>query len=140
MFELLEHTADFGLRASGNSWQEAFQEAAKGMFSVMTDLAKIEKKQEFNVSVKAPKIDELFIEWLNELLFLTYTERVLFSDFKIGLFEEKNGEWQLQGKAFGEKMDEKKHELIRDVKAATYSGLKAEEKSGKFVVQCVLDV
>ena len=47
---------------------------------------------------------------------------------------------KLTGKAFGEKINSEKHEIKTEVKAATYSGLKYEEKEGKHYIQFVVDV
>lgn len=140
MFKFLDHTADFGLYAEGKTTEEAFEEAAKGLFSVMTDLKKVKAVKKIDVKVEAPKMDELFIEWLNFLLSESYSRKMLFTEFKVGKISAKSGKFVLKGWAKGEKMNSKKHELIRDVKGASYSGLKAEKKGNKFIVQCVLDV
>jgi len=46
----------------------------------------------------------------------------------------------LKGYACGEKLDVEKHKVKTEVKAATYSQLKIEEKDGLFYVKCVVDV
>ena len=40
----------------------------------------------------------------------------------------------------GEKIDLRKHDVQNEVKAATYSGLKAELTEGQVQLQCVLDI
>ena len=37
-FEIIEHTAEIGIAARGGALEEAFANAARGMFSLMIDL------------------------------------------------------------------------------------------------------
>jgi SHS2 domain-containing protein len=61
---------------------------------------------------------------------------MLFGKFEISI---ENG--QLQAKAWGEKIDVKKHSPSVEVKAATYADLKVEQdKEGSWSVQCIIDV
>lgn len=139
-FELLEHKADMGIKGFGETFEEAFEECAKGMFSIMTELKDVQGKESVGLTVKASGLGELLIEWLNELLSLADQKEMFFSEFKVEKIEAINSEYELKGKAGGEKIDEKKHELKTEVKAATYSGLKVEKEDGRFIAQCVVDV
>ena len=40
-YELIDHTADVGLRAFGKTLPELFRNAAIGLFEMMTDLEKV---------------------------------------------------------------------------------------------------
>jgi len=44
-YEFFEHTADVGIIARGNTLEEAFSNAAKAVFEVMTDTSKVEAKE-----------------------------------------------------------------------------------------------
>ena len=135
MFELLEHEADVGVVASGATWEEAFTEGAKAMLSVMANPKKVGTAREIKIEVSANDMAALFVEFLNEILFIRDAEEMFLKEFKITI-----GDNSLAGTAFGEKINQKKHEVQIEVKAATYSGLKTWEKDGKKFVQCVLDV
>jgi SHS2 domain-containing protein len=137
-FELLDHEADIGIKGWGKTMDEAFENGAKAMFSVMVNLEKVELKKEITIHVKADDLNSLFIEWLNELLAQRDILEMVFSDFGVEI--KKNGEVFLAGKARGEQLDQEKHEIRTEVKAATYFGLKSGEESGLQYVQCVLDI
>jgi SHS2 domain-containing protein len=137
-YKYLEHEADVGILAIGNTLEEAFSEGAKAMFGVMVDIKGVEAKKEIEIECNAKDIPSLFVEWLNELVHKRDTEDMFFSKFKIEI--EKNDGYKLIGKAIGEKIDLKKHEVKTEVKAATYSGLKYEEKGNKHQLQCILDI
>ena len=139
-FEYLEHEADVGILASGKTLEEAFEEGAKAMFNVMVDIKRVEAKNRIKLSSEAPDIASLFVEWLNELLTQSGLKNLIFSKFKINAIKKSGGSLKLKAEAWGEELNPKKHNVKTEVKAATYSGLKFEEKKSKFYLQCVLDV
>ena len=138
-YEFLDHEADIGIRSTGDTLEEAFEEGAKAMFAVMVDIETVEAIQKIEIEVKANDIAALFVEWLNELLTQSDIEGIFFSLFEITTIESLENTYLLKGSAFGESRDSKKHILRTEVKGATYSGLKVWE-SQKFHAQCVLDV
>ena len=52
-FELVEHTADIGVRAWGRTRAEVFEEAARGMFSLVCDPREIADQVTVEVDVEA---------------------------------------------------------------------------------------
>lgn len=136
-FEYKDHEADVGIVGIGSTLGEAFEEGAKAVFNIMVDIEKVEPKQEISVECSATGLPELFVEWLNELLSRKDLDGLMFSKFEVDVDLEKT---TLSGKAWGEPLDKEKHGVKIEVKGATYSGLKYEEKEGKHYLQCVVDV
>lgn len=136
-FETFSHQADIGVRGFGATAEEAFVNGAKAMFSLMVDLKEVSSKESVKIAVQAEDQPSLFVEWLNQLLAAADIKRWLFSKFEV---ETENGR-TLRGKAWGEPINLKKHTLLTEVKAATYSQLKVEQKpDGQWIAQCVVDV
>lgn len=141
-YKYLDHHADIGILGEGASWAEAFEEAARAMFhlivkprkKVPTELKSVE------IKVEAKDIETLFVEWLNELLARKDLAGLFFSDFKIDEIKKIDNFYKLQGEVFGLPFSEENFVRGIDVKAATYSGLRCEEKEGKYSCQCILDV
>jgi len=123
----------------GKTIEEAFENGAKAMFSVMVNLEGVELKEEIHVGVTAEDLDLLFIEWLNELLAQRDISEMIFSEFTAQI-SDKNGEITLSGTAQGELLNSEKHEIRTEVKAATYFGLKSGKEKGLHYFQCVLDI
>jgi SHS2 domain-containing protein len=138
-YELFEHEADQGIRGYGATAEEAFEHAAEALFEIMCDTSQVEPAEEVSVTVSAPDLNALFIEWLNELLARKDTEDMMFSRFSVKIRQDAKG-FSLEGKARGEKTDREKHGLKVEAKAATYSGLKSGEKDGRKFFQCIVDV
>ena len=51
-FELIEHTADIGLIAYGETLAEAFANAAYGMFSIIAELDAVRETESRNVEIE----------------------------------------------------------------------------------------
>ena len=135
-FELIEHTADVGIRAFGSSREEVFQNAAAGMFGIITDTGLVKEKECVEVRVVADDLETLLVEWLNELLYLSDSRSLLFSRFEI----RRLGETSLDASACGEQADIQHHELKADIKAATYHMLKMERTAAGWQAQVIFDI
>jgi len=134
-FEFIDHTADIGIIAYGNSVEEVFVNAAYGMFSLIADLEKVAEVISRQVIAEASDQEELLVAWLNELLYLFDAEGVIFSRFEIADLRQQ----YLRAMAHGEKVDPARHNLKTQVKAATYYQLKLE-KGNDFRAQIILDL
>ncbi|MHB9053256.1 MAG: archease [Thermoleophilia bacterium] len=135
-FELIEHTADIGVRAFGSSELEVFENAAAGMFSLIADPELVECRDEFDVRAEADDREALLVEWLNELLYLHESQDLLLRRFEV----KKLGETELEARVCGEPIDRGRHELMRDIKAATYHMLKLKESSEGWTTEVIFDV
>jgi SHS2 domain-containing protein len=140
MYKYLEHEADIGIFAGGVNFKEVFTEGARALFDLMVDIKALKPEQTIDIEVDAEDVAALFVEWLNELLAQNEITGLFFSAFKIISIEQVNGQYYLKAIASGMKIDPDIMEVKTVVKAATYSGLKCEEKDGQFYCQCILDV
>jgi len=71
-FELLEHTADVGVRARGATLEEAFEQATLGLAEVL-GAGRPGQGEVVAVEVAAPDPGALLVDWLNEVLWLHET-------------------------------------------------------------------
>ncbi len=135
-YELVDHTADVGIKAYGKTLSEAFENAAKGMFDIITDSSEIENIGQYNIELEAPDLEQLLVDWLSELLFLNSAKNIVFGFFKVELDDKKN---KLSAKVFGEKFDISKHKAGAEIKAVTYHMLEVKKKK-PFRVQVLFDI
>ena len=136
-YEFLEHTADLKFRATGKSFEEALAESAKALFEAIAGKSEIDAKteREFTVTIHLKEI--LVHDFLTELIFLFSTEHMLFSEFDLELKEALG--YKLTAKVKGEEYDEKKHKLLKEVKAVTYHDMKVEETADGWVIEVICD-
>jgi SHS2 domain-containing protein len=134
-FEILEHTADVGIIAYGSSMKEAFTNASKGMFSLITELENIEETEQRDVNLTSSDQESLLVEWLNELIYLFDVENIIFKRFDITHLSDT----KLEARIYGEKVDISKHELKVGIKATTYHMLRIDKSDG-CRVQVLFDI
>jgi len=135
-FEFIDHTADIGITAYGADMKQIFANAARGLFSIITNLDNVASTKKLDIQVIAPDREALLLQWLNELIYLFETRKMLFSRFEITVITDT----ELKAKAFGEKINLKKHELKTQVKATTYHMLKIEQNELGWTAQVIFDV
>jgi len=135
-YELIEHTADIGLKAYGKNISEAFENAAKGMFDIITDKSEIELIGEYEINLESQDIEQLLVDWLSELLFLNSAKNLVFSFFNVEINEKTNN---LSAHVFGEKYNISKHKIGMEIKAVTYHILEVRNKR-PYHVQILFDI
>ena len=135
-YELIEHTADVGIKVKGNDLKELFRNAAAAMFDIIAEKKEpeIKKQAEIKIEQKADDLEELFVNWLNELLSLSATKELIFSGFQINKIDKNT----LQAVAIGE--DVKNYKVNTEIKAATYHQLKIEQTQSGWQAEVILDV
>jgi len=134
-FEIIDHTADVGIIAYGADISQAFANAARALFSLITELDNVAEVLHRDIELTAPDQESLLVEWLNELIYLFDVENIIFKRFDI---TELNNT-QLKARSYGEKVDNSKHKLKIGVKAATYHMLKVD-KGDKYKAQVLFDI
>ena len=134
-FEIVDHTADVGIIAYGADISQAFANAARALFSLITELDDVEEILHRDIELVAPDKESLLVEWLNELICLFDTENIVFKRFDVTQLNNT----QLKARSYGEKVDSSKHRLKTGVKAATYHMLKVDKGDG-CKVQVLFDI
>ncbi len=136
MYEIFEHTADFGLRIQAADETALFAEAGKALFSaIVANFDAVRPVDTVELRVAGDERDALLRDWLAELLFAFHTRRMVFSDFAVQF--EPGG---LRGLARGEPIDHARHELEVEIKAITWHGLKVERTPFGWLAEVIVDI
>jgi SHS2 domain-containing protein len=134
-YSILNHTADTGIVAYGTDLKQAFANAAKGMFSLITDLRKISERTSKTISLTATDREMLLVSWLNELIYLFDTEQMLFKRFEITELTDTI----LKARAYGEKANPGRHTMKIGIKSTTYHMLQVSHNDG-FQARVIFDI
>ena len=125
-----------GIRGFGETKEEAFEQAALAMIAISVELKSIEQNEQVEITCSQDDDELLFIAWLNRLIYEMATRKMLFSKFEVRIDGDK-----LAAKAFGERIDLKRHRPVVEIKGATYSDLKVQQdKNGNWIAQCIVDI
>lgn len=138
--EWLDHTADRAFRATGDSIESAFCEAARAVFSLMFAVDEIRPQTEHRVEVSAPSLSNLLVEWLSELLVQKELSGLVFSQFEVAIVGNEVSGFVAEGRALGEMLDRERHHPGTEVKGVSYLGLSVSQRGEKWVAQVVVDV
>ena len=132
--------ADVAYEATGKNLNELFESAALAVSRTMVkDLKTIASKVTKKVSLENENLEQLLNDFLNEIVFYKDAEKLIFGKYKVSI-SESHGRYRLKAEFSGEKLDMKKHELIVDVKAATWHMFKVEKTKKGWRAFVVLDV
>jgi SHS2 domain-containing protein len=118
-YEVVEHTADVGLRVWGPTPEDLFRQAALGMVSLLVDPRRVRVHEDRSVDVEASDMEEALVAWLQELLYLYEVQRFVVTDVEVAS-ARKNG---VRALVRGETFDPDRHEVRMEIKAATYHAL-----------------
>jgi SHS2 domain-containing protein len=136
-FEVLEHTADVGLRLRGDSPSEVLEAAAQGLATLEGAWFPGEGRER-HVRVEASDLGALLVAWLDELLYLRDAEDVVFGEFVVRVRDADEGhraDARVRAAPRGDRVLES-----AGVKAATYHGLRFEPVNGGWAADVYVDV
>jgi SHS2 domain-containing protein len=139
-YEFLEHTADVYIAAYGKDLAEAFENAAVGMFDVMTDVKSIAPKVNDIVEVAGEDEYALLYSWLEALLVKFEINDMLYSRFKISNLTRTNRGFVLKAEVWGENFDSGKHVSKVGIKAVTYHRMEIIKETDRVTLKFILDI
>lgn len=129
-FIILEHPADIGIEAYGQTLAEAFQQAAEGLMSIIIDSSTVSSVQKQDIDIAASDYEQLLVKWLSEILYLYDGKQFVSKEFNI----KKLTSTQLNAIVGGEPLSAIKHRTNIDVKAITYHQLVVRmDKENSFI-------
>jgi SHS2 domain-containing protein len=130
------HDADVGVRGTGETLDDAFEQAAIAMTAAITDVRSVDSTDAIAISCEAPDNELLLVDWLNAIVYEMATRKMLFGKFEVAIEGRR-----LSGRAWGEPIDVAKHRPAVEVKGATQTQLSVEKRpDGTWVAECVIDV
>ena len=136
MYELYEHTADLGLRATAPDLNALFAEMARCLLAAMVeDTASVQPRDESRIELAGTDREFLLFDWLKELLLRFETEDALFASFDVTVSDSG-----LTTTVRGEPYDPTRHTFAHEVKAITYHELKVVEHDGGWLAEVIVDI
>ena len=134
-YNTFEHTADIGIEARGATLEEAFANAARGMFSIIVDNSDIAAVEQKEITLEATEDDEqLLVDWLSELLYIHDVEGLVFDRFDITIADG------LHATAWGEPYSREKHGYGSEIKAVTYHMLAIKRNKKGTEIKVLFDI
>ena len=141
-FEILEHPADVGFLAYGESLTQLFENAALALCSLSCAPEKIEERLEREFSVHGADTESLLYAWLAEILAISDVEQLMLRRVSVTeLREPQPGtRGEARGIAYGEKFDRERHAAGTYIKAVTLHQFSVERMQDGFRARVYLDL
>jgi SHS2 domain-containing protein len=145
-YELLEHTADIGIRARGPTLEAAFEQATRGLAEVLGALVREEPSgrprggpgtsgEAVRVEVSAEDPGGLLVDWLNEVLWLREVRQAAVAGVRVKRVTDASASGWVAFSGDGPAPDG------TFVKAVTYHRLRVEpDPGGGWLIEVYLDV
>ncbi|NPB06114.1 MAG: archease [Aquificae bacterium] len=128
-------TAEAGIRLRAPSLEELFCGALLATFNEITELSKVEPKEEKTLEVTGV-MPFLLADLINAALLLHERDKFVPRSCEVlELTPEK-----VKVKLKGERFDPSRHEPKTVIKAATYYRLRVEKKDGEYEAEVIFDV
>ena len=136
-YEYLEHTADMGLQVTGDTLPRLFANAAQGLFETIAVVDTVDETESVHIHLTAESVEELFVAWLDELIFLHETEELFFKRANL----RRCSKTELAADVYGESANFDKHEVYTEIKSVTYHQLQVVQKAdGSWFAQVIFDL
>jgi SHS2 domain-containing protein len=137
-YEILEHTADIGLRAFGQSLEELFDNAAWGLAEIL-DVDRAARAtgaaaRPRRIVLEAGDVEAILVDWLNELILLTEEGKACLLSVDV----DSVGDRSLQARV--DLVDCDGAPEGTDLKAATYHQLSVRQHSDRWEATVYFDV
>jgi SHS2 domain-containing protein len=136
-YSFISHTADIGIIVKGKNLEELFINAAQAMFEIIAEHASTTYKpsgRKFTIRQTAASVEELFVNWLNELLSLSAATLTIFCAFTFKLLDTQSLRAVVQG------CDAKSYTIKTEVKAATRHELEVKRIKTGWQAKVIFDV
>jgi len=97
-FEVLEHTADIGFRASGATFEQMLESASQALVATILEIESVQEAEPYPIAAKGEDRESLLVNWLNEVLYYVDGQQIAFRRFDV----KACGEWHASGVGWGE--------------------------------------
>ena len=130
-FREIAHTADWELEVWALDLPGLFEQAARGMYSLMGVRLMSSPRLSHTLEMDAIDVESLLVRFLEELLYIQSLDGLAFDAFQIDI-----SEWKLLARMEGAPLVT----LAKEIKAVTYHRLEIRSGKYQFEVSIVFDV
>lgn len=131
-WQLIDHTADMGIRVSAPDLPSLFREGAMALVEI-TGASCADKAEALEVAVRGIDRVDLLVRWLQEVLYLVTVKDLRISAIEITHLTETDLNARVRG---GRGEDG----LKQEIKAVTYHNLDIVQKGGSVEASIIFDV
>jgi SHS2 domain-containing protein len=134
-FEIIDHTADVGLRGWAPDFPSLCEIMARALFEVIADTAPVKPRTSRELGLGGESREDLLHDWLEALNSEHQIRGEIYSQFMVRV-----GGGVLAAEVWGEPIDPGRHDLRTEVKAVTWHDLRVTDVPGGLEAYVLLDI
>jgi SHS2 domain-containing protein len=134
-YELIDHTADLGIRVFGTDAAGLFRNGALVLTDLITDSRMVKSTHALHVRVSGNDWQDLMVNWLRELLYLWAGEEKLIEDVDVESIREN----EIEAIVRFETYSPQRHVLKNEIKAVTYHQIQVFDSGNGWQAQIIFD-
>jgi SHS2 domain-containing protein len=135
-YEIIDHTADFGIVVRGASVKDLFVDAAYAMIDIMVAADREGREAKQRIAIEGEDYPDLMVRWLGEILYLFDAEKKLVWGIEI----TEIGPNLLESVLALTSLEEGGYEIKMEIKAVTYHQIAVERKDGEWEARIIFDI
>ena len=135
-FDILEHTADVGVRARGRTMPELFENAFAGMAEIGYEREGVVEIESRPIRATAADREALLVNFLDEVLWILDGEGLLLRRVAV----DQISDTEACATAFGEARDPARHNIRMLIKAVTYHQLSVRSTPDGWEAEVYFDI
>jgi SHS2 domain-containing protein len=135
-YEVLEHTADVGLRATAATLPELFAEATRGMAELAGVWAAGSLGDEVAIEAEAGDLEGLLVEWLGEVLYVHDSRNAALHRVTL----DEVSETSATGKVLLSTLSQERAEEGTQIKAVTFHQLEVRRTTEGWTARVFFDI
>ncbi|MFA3782460.1 archease [Melioribacteraceae bacterium 4301-Me] len=140
-YKFLDHTADVAFEVESETLEGLFVDSAFALKEVACELSNIGSKSETKIiNCNEITLELLLVEFLNQLNFLIFFKKWIFTTIQKLSINKADGEINLSCELIGNKIDAEACNFKVEIKAITFHQMKIEKRKGKYSTKVVLDI
>lgn len=133
----LNHTADIAFDIEADSLEELFSEALRVWVESAAEIKNSDSQSTFELDLKSDSLEQLLVDFLNELNFLLTVKKILC--FDIEMIEIDRNEFRVKAKLKTQQVNNDSI-LKEEIKSVTYHQMEIKNDNGKYRVRVVFDI
>ena len=135
-YQLIDHTADTGVRVWAETLEQLFAEACRALFEQITNPAALTAPRPQTLRVEGIDLTDLLINWMRACLQIWTVDQCLVQSAHIRSIKGLAAEGQVLAQPF----DPRQHPILVDIKAVTYHGARITETDDGWEAAVIFDV
>eukprot|EP01008_Symbiontida_sp_HLA12_P002840 NODE_776_length_763_cov_1.687500_g768_i0.p2 GENE.NODE_776_length_763_cov_1.687500_g768_i0~~NODE_776_length_763_cov_1.687500_g768_i0.p2 ORF type:complete len:141 (+),score=57.02 NODE_776_length_763_cov_1.687500_g768_i0:114-536(+) len=135
-YELIDHTADMGMRVFAFDLAGLFENAGLALFDQIAEPSRVSHGEKIRLEVVGADLADLMFAWLGELLYLWSGKGRLAGEIRVRSVSEK----KVEADVWTEVYDPARRAIMHDIKAVTFHQLSVEKKDDAWTARVFFDV